>query len=137
MKKYIKYILLTLISFIVIGCTSNDDSLFYKNSYAYEIRESIENKDDFVFIISASTCSHCEEFKPIAEAVANELNVLVVYTDYDLDKMDDIRNLFTDYELDIQGTPTSFVVIDGQLVHKIEGSISEDEFTLILNNYFN
>lgn len=55
MKQKILY--LGLSSLFLFGCTS------IKESDYNSIKQSIENKEDFIFLISSKTCAHCQALK--------------------------------------------------------------------------
>ena len=88
MKVKKRIIILVSICFIVlIGAFVADrimsKSYFNKIKYT-ELIEKIENKEDFVLLISRTTCSHCVTYKPKLKDLANEYIVNVYYIVVDL-----------------------------------------------------
>lgn len=72
-------------------------------------------------------CSHCVDFKPTVEEVAQEYNdsVLIVAA-----PLDDCKKAADRYEVD--GLPTLVFFRDGQVVHKTEGEMSKDDLKALI-----
>lgn len=127
MKKKI-IILVSICIVILIGGIIYDN--IASKSYLKEIKykdviEKINNKDTFVLLISQTTCSHCLEYKPKLETVANKEKINIYYIEYDLLSKEDTEN-FNKY-ISFSGTPTTVFFTNGEektAATRINGSAS-------------
>lgn len=127
MKKKI-IILVSICIVILIGGIIYDN--IASKSYLKEIKykdviEKINNKDTFVLLISQTTCSHCLEYKPKLETVANKEKINIYYIEYDLLSKEDTEN-FNKY-ISFSGTPTTVFFTSGEektAATRINGSAS-------------
>ena len=97
----------------------------------------INNKQDFILVISQTWCSHCTNYKPKVKEVANNNKVIIYYIEYNM--LSDVdKNTFDNYVI-FSGTPTTVFFKNGlELIDlKIEGNITikKLENTLINNGY--
>jgi len=95
---------------------------------ASEVISMIEDKKDFVFVFSISTCINCIEYKPILKAVADELDIEIVVIEADLDNADDVNLLGSNYLITLEGTPKTFLFKDGKVVGTLLGNTPQNEF---------
>ena len=89
--------------------------------------ELIKNKEDFVIILSQSTCSHCALYKPKAKLVAEENNINIYYLDYDTDKTDK-EEIIKYFNFD-GSTPQTFFFKEGEeisLMERITGDVEKE-----------
>lgn len=104
--------------------TSNygeENDLYYENEiiddiYLIEIQyydfiEKMENKDDFVLLLSQTGCSHCTNYKPKLKSVANDYKIMVYYIEVDL-LTDNEFDVLSSY-INFTGTPTTVFIKDG------------------------
>ena len=85
MKKKI-LILVSICLVILIGGIIYDNiaSKTYFNEIKYkDVIKKLDNKDTFILLISQTTWTHCLEYKPKLETVANDEKVSVYYIEYD------------------------------------------------------
>lgn len=90
-----------------------------------EIKEKVKNKEDFILIVSQSTCSHCVEYKPILERIANKNKINIYYIDYD--KSDNKEEFLEEFDLD-GSTPITLFFNEGKeksILNRINGTVSE------------
>lgn len=99
---------------------SNIEQLSYSS-----FNDMIKNKRSFVVVISQTFCSHCIAYKPIYNEVLSKHNA----KGYDLDIVEleeeqrkDILN-----SLNVSGTPTTLIYIDGVLQNERKEGIVEKE----------
>ena len=116
---------------ILIGAVIAD--LLLSKSYLKEIKydelvEKIEKKENFVVLFSQTTCTHCMDFKPKLEHVANKYKVKIYYLETDLLDEDTYKELKTKFSFN--GTPTTVFVADGEektAATRINGDVSEEK----------
>lgn len=132
MKKKNKILLIAIILFIALITIliinkpkeGNLTSITYN-----EIKEKINNKEDFILIISQTTCSHCASYKPKVETVTKEYGIEVYYIDYDKETKETQTKLLD--ELNLSGaTPMTLFFIDGKeksILNRIEGDTSNNK----------
>jgi thiol-disulfide isomerase/thioredoxin len=101
---------------------------------ASEVIAMIEDKKDFVFVFSISTCINCTEYKPILKIVADELDIDIVVIEADLDKSDDVNLLGSNYLITLEGTPKTFFFKDGKVVGTLLGNTPQNEFITWYNH---
>lgn len=94
----------------------------------------IKDKRSFVVVISQTYCSHCIAYKPIYNEVLKQHNS----KGYDLDILNldkEKRQEILD-TLDVPGTPTTLIFIDGVLQRdRIEGITTEEELEKFFAKY--
>ena len=112
-----------------------------KLSYA-EYQEKVDNNEEFVIIIERTTCSHCQNFMPVAEDFAKENNVPMYYIDTDEMEEDDWSkleksNTFFKEKSNSWGTPTTLVLAGSESIDAIEGETDSDSLLKLYEKYFN
>ena len=136
MKK-IKYILLIIFSFLIMtGCGKNN----LKSLSFNELNNKLNNKDTFFFEIVQDGCSHCASFTPKLKEVLNEYNVVgyqVNLTNLTTEEYQKFNSMF-----DVDGTPTTIFITDGQevsVLQRIDGNVSKEKIVskLKANKYIN
>jgi len=124
--------------------SSDDSSINSEINYFKELNVNdfvslIDNKEDFVLVISQTWCSHCTNYKPKVEDVANNNKVIIYYIEYNM-LSENEKNIFNGY-VEFLGTPTTVFFKDGtELVDaKIEGDTTSKKIESILkdNGYIN
>ena len=114
-------------AFIVDGILGN--AYFSKIGYK-EIIEKIENEEDLVLLISQTTCSHCENYKPKLKDVAKKYKVNVYYIDIDLLDEDEYDELDSYLSMGSSGTPLTIFLINGKestVANRIKGDTSKEK----------
>lgn len=93
-----------------------------------EVIEKIENKDNFVLLISQTTCTHCISYKPKLEEVANKYKINIYYIESNL-LNDEERDKFTSY-INFSSTPVTVFIKNGEettVANRINGDASKDK----------
>lgn len=127
------FILVIVCLVILVGAFIADRILgkSYLNEIEYdEIIEKIENKEDFVLLISQTTCSHCANYKPKLKDVANEYKLNVYYIDVDLLEEEEYNNLNSYLSFKTAGTPVTLFLLNGEektVANRIKGDSSKDK----------
>lgn len=115
--------IIATIGFILINSFNQPKGDLVKITYK-EIKEKQKNKEDFILIVSQSTCSHCATYKPKVKQIAKEYNIKVYYVDIDLESnKEKILN-----ELNLTGaTPVTLFFHEGKetsILNRIEGDLA-------------
>ena len=124
--------LILIISFLLINKMSNYNKGDLNPITFKEIQEKKANKEDFILIVSQSTCSHCASYKPKVKQIAKEHGITVYYIDIDLEKNEDevIK------ELHITGeTPMTLFYLEGKetsILNRIVGDLGTEK---IINQF--
>ena len=144
MKVKTKIIILVSVCLVVlIGAIFGDK--FLSRSYLMEVKyneviDMIKNKEDFVLLISQTTCSHCKNYKPKLEDVANEYKIKMYYIQVDLLTKEEKKE-FESY-VSFSSTPATLFIKDGEektVANRINGdaSISKIKSKLKANGWIN
>lgn len=124
-KIIIAFILILLIITILFKNDNNKGELIeltYNN-----VIEKIDNEEDFILVISQSTCSHCATYKPKLINIAKNYNINIYYINIDLENNDIKTKFLKDFNLS-GATPTTIFIKKGtetSLLNRIEGDVSE------------
>lgn len=101
-------------------------------------KEEIKKDKSIVTVLAQTTCSYCNEFKPIAKQVANEDKVTIYWFDIDtLSEADNstLTSSFDTVEKNFQGTPYTFITKSNKLIGDISGYVELDQFRTQLKTY--
>lgn len=133
MKK--RLIILCIICVIIIPFAIILDK-YNSKTYFGEIATStlvdkLEKKEDIVLCITRTTCSHCIEYKPKLEKIANEYKQEIFFIEIDLLKEEEI-NLLEKYISigDSFSTPTTIFIKNGEektTAKRLIGNVSESK----------
>lgn len=111
-----------------------------KLSYS-EYQQKIDNDESFVVIIERTSCSHCQNFMPVAEEFASSNKLPMYYID--TDEMEDSEwslletsNSFFKKQGENWGTPTTIVLAGNTAVDYIEGETDADSLLDFYKKYF-
>lgn len=91
-----------------------------------DIQEKVNNKDDFILIVSQTTCSHCASYKPKVKTIAKEYGIDIYYIDYDVDSNG--KEFLEEFNLD-GATPITLFINEGKetsILNRIEGDVSKN-----------
>lgn len=123
MKKIL--IVMAVLLVVLAGCAKEEVINF---SDGNEVREMMENKESFVLVFGNSNCSGCITYKPILEEVINNKSLVVTYIEIDTVDRDPVVSLVEDYfDNDIEYTPATFFIEEGEIVDKFYGAIRYTE----------
>ena len=118
---------------LLIGAFIADNIIanYYFSKIGYkEIIEKIEDKEDLILLISQTTCSHCENYKPKLKDVAKKHKLHVYYIDVDLLDEDEYDKLNSYLSFASSGTPITIFLKDGNestVANRIKGDSSKDK----------
>ena len=120
--------------------TLSGEAGLHKISYA-EYQEKIDNNESFVFIVERASCSHCQNFMPVAEAFAKKNEVPMYYIDTDeMDQSDwsklEKSNTFFKKNSGNWGTPTTIVLAGSESLDDIAGETDADSLLKLYKEYF-
>ena len=156
MKKTDIALILGVIIVVVIGCfvmkgtkakptyelplALTGEAGLHKLSYA-EYKDKIDKKEAFVFIVERTSCSHCQNFMPVAEKFAKDNSLPMYYVDTDEFKDNEFSeleasNTFFKKNSGNWGTPTTIVLVGNEAVDSIEGETDADSLLKLYNSYF-
>ena len=94
-----------------------------------EIIEKINSKEDFVLCVSASYCTHCNNYKPKLKKIANKYDIIIYYTDVDKFTDEEYENFKRKLSFD-GGTPITIFFNDGEektTATRIEGNVKTEK----------
>lgn len=133
MKK-IKVLVLLLFSILLLSGCSNSSSYLKDLSFS-ELKDKLEAKEEFFFVVTQDGCSHCEAFIPVLTKTLEKYKI----TGYNLNlsKLSTEDNKKFDELFKTEGTPTTIFVKDGNeisLLQRIYGEASEDQIVQKLKN---
>ena len=118
--------LIILCSMIVLiyNSVQTKNGALIKISYN-EVKEKIANKDDFVLVVSQSTCSHCATYKPKLKEIASDYNLDIYYIDYDTESSSVQKDFLNHFHLS-GATPTTMFIKGGHevsVLNRLEGDL--------------
>lgn len=119
-------LLITIISLLIFNKQTKGE--FTKINYN-QIKEKIKNKDNFILIVSRTTCSHCLDYKPKVKEITKEYNIKVYYIDYDEESKTNQDKLLNDLNLD-GSTPITMFFKKGEetsLMDRLNGDLSKSK----------
>lgn len=129
-KKFIAIIasILVVAGLIIYCFIYSYDSNLIEINYN-ELKEKIDNKEDFVLCISRTTCTHCQDYKPKLKKVGYKYKIYIYYIDVDLLNDDDLNKFKTSVSFD-GSTPITVFFKNGEektTATRIEGDVSEEK----------
>ena len=89
-----------------------------------EVKEKINNKENFILCISANECIHCQKYKPKLKKIANDYNIKIYYINRDEIKKEKYEEFKKELSFD-GGTPTTIFFKEGKeqtTASRIEGN---------------
>ena len=118
-------ILLIITFFILINNNKQNKDGLIELTYD-EIIEKMNNKEDFILVITHSTCSHCATYKPKLKEIAKDYNINIYYINIDSDSIEDKSAFLKEFNL-TGATPITIFIKDGKeasLLNRLEGDLS-------------
>lgn len=124
-------IVLILIFSIIVYLTlkkdeSEKDYIVYIN--VNELKEKINNKDDFILVFTQDGCGHCQTYHGVINSVSEKYNIKIYdvnLTSLEKDEINEVNKIAS-----INGTPTTLFFKDGEEIttlHRINGQTSENK----------
>lgn len=91
--------------------------------------EVLESKNAVLVDFFATWCGPCSMLSPVLERISN------TRADFDIVKVDidKLRDLAIDYDIEV--VPTILIFKNGNVVHRIEGFVSEEEIISTMLEY--
>ena len=135
--KNVKIIAASILALIAVGTVflkvANDNKNNNQKSNVVsikfsELKEKIENKDDFVLVITQEGCSHCKNYAPTIKKVSNKYDIKIY--DLDLTKLSDEEKKELVTIANVSGTPTTIFFKDGEeksTLDRLSGAVSESK----------
>ena len=115
-----------IIGFLLINNILNQSKELKKISYK-EVLEKVNNKDDFTLVITSSSCSHCQSYKPKLEEITKKHNIDIYYIEIDKEKK---REEFLEkFNLD-GATPVTLFIKKGKetsILNRLEGDLEKEK----------
>lgn len=128
-------LLISIIIFLIIN-NSNYKGELKEITWA-NVQKKIEKKEDFVLVLSQTTCSHCAQYKPTLKEVTKNYEVTIYYLDYDKYDEEEIKEILNTLNYD-GDTPTTFFFKEGSeisLMSRIIGAASKTKVIETLKKY--
>ena len=119
-------ILISIIGIVLISSITASNGTLKKINYK-ELTKKINNKENFVLIVSRTDCSHCMSYKPKVNQIAKDNNLIIYYIDFDEEKNKD--KFLKEYNLD-GSTPITLFIKNGKetsLLNRLEGDLEEEK----------
>ena len=129
---------------VVVSKNKNLGTEFIQEVTYSEYKEVIKNPDYTVVLLASPTCSHCREYKPFVNAVAEEYDFKVYYvnvhssdlTNEQYDEIHDNNSVLKD-QFDSEGgkvipTPTTIIYQNNKEVASALGDIGYDKLKSFL-----
>ncbi len=130
LKKATTMLLLFSLVFLVIALTGCNYTKEYLNQINYEeLKNKIDNKEDFILYIGNKSCSHCKDFEPKLKSVANEYKIAICKIDTATLTTDEYKEIIVGYIGEV-GTPTVVFFEKGIELgsySRIDGDVSKDK----------
>ncbi len=120
-------IILVCILLFILGRKKDYQSIL--NIGLSEVKEKIDNKEDFVLCVSRTTCSHCQDYKPKLKKVGYKYKIDIYYIDVDLLNDDELKMFKNTVSFD-GSTPITIFFKNGEektTATRIEGDVSEEK----------
>ena len=133
----------------MVGCSyphidvSADESIIEPTQLsAQQLQQMILDKEDFFVVKSLSTCTWCQQLKPIiSDFVASENIPVFIITVYSIEEEGHPVTSFEDYHLILDllpdaAYPTLYVIDDGEVVNQgAVGGYDLEQFTSTILRY--
>ncbi|MDF2699198.1 MAG: hypothetical protein K0Q49_754 [Haloplasmataceae bacterium] len=121
---------LAVLTLIVVIVSAQEPKVveFKKN----EVEQKFDNKDSFLLVIGRSTCSWCTKYKKTTLVdyldEKREFPLVFVYTDKgNFLGSQDVSDFLIRHGIELNGTPSTYLVIDGEVVNTSSGYMEIDE----------
>lgn len=126
MKKILVVLFVGLL--FLSGCSKKEESVGKLSFITLtEYKTKLESKDDYVVVIGNVDCSACQQFKPVLEEINKNKNSEIFYVQIDNSKWSaneksELLTVTKDaFGFDVAGTPTTFIVKNGELEETVVG----------------
>ncbi len=142
-----KIFLIALVALMLSGCSSTKGKITEVSSI--EAIEQIEDGKDILLVVGTTTCPACLAYdKVIEEYVKNydfEINKLLIDNEptVEVEVNGEMVEKRADFEKfmevvgPIEATPTTLVIVDGEVVQTKIGMLEYRDLSNLINKYFN
>ena len=92
-----------------------------------QVKEKVANKENFILVITQTTCSHCFTYKPKVKETAKDYNVNVYFISLDLEKEADKKAFLKEFNFS-GATPTTIFIKNGtedSVLNRIVGDVNK------------
>lgn len=117
MKKILILIVTTVTAFCLTGCGGPKT---YDEVTFQELNDMIENKEDFILMIGAESCSACKSYKIALDKIIEKYKLDVKYIDNDKLSDDEYADLQSNFYF--TATPTTVFVENGKETDRMVGN---------------
>lgn len=133
MKKIIISIFAMLL--LLTSCGKSQNDFVLKSN---QVIDKIENKETFLLYITSETCPACQLYDPVYQEVNEDYPNLLFKLDY-IDESENNKEVFDELVKNhigsIKATPTTFVVIEGEVKESYLGMLKYSELENTLINF--
>lgn len=129
-------LLIIIIVVLIINNLGKSTATLEETTYE-QVQKKIEKKEDFILVLSQTTCSHCASYKPTLKEVSKQYDITIYYLDYDNYDEDTISEILEYFNFD-GGTPTTFFFKEGKeisIMSRLVGSTSKEKVISALKKY--
>lgn len=103
-----------------------------------EWQDKVKSEDVVVTTLAQTTCSWCNQFKPVMQEVAEENNLEVIWLDIDTvtSTEEEYNKLIGTFdELQNLGTPYTIITKSNKIIGEISGYVEKDELVKTLQEH--
>lgn len=93
-----------------------------------DYKTMVDDEDAFVVVIERQGCGYCQQYMPLMEEVANEMDIAVTYIDTDTLTSEEFEELSTTNEYlkkNEWGTPTTLFMLGDRVIDSISGYVDK------------
>lgn len=128
--KYIKILFVAIALMFATGCGNKVTT--YKQIY-YNTYTSLKNaKESYILYLGSSSCSHCQNFKPVLESIIKDYQLDISYID--ISTLTEKEYAVVQNDTKLQGTPTIVFIEDG-VVKTSPKIVGEVGYNTALNSF--
>lgn len=128
-----KAILILVLLVCLVGCYHTD---YKSTTIKYdELIKMFEEKKTFVVYASNETCASCVDYRANVDDFCQD-NEVTIYCYYCVDfESEEVKDLKYNYFYRLDETPTTYVVVDGQVTNYYVGTLSKELLLKIFKEY--
>lgn len=128
--KYIKILFVAIALMFATGCGNKVTT--YKQ-IDYNTYTSLKNaKESYILYLGSSSCSHCQNFKPVLESIIKDYQLDISYID--ISTLTEKEYAVVQNDTKLQGTPTIVFIEDG-VVKTSPKIVGEVGYNTALNSF--
>ena len=129
MKKVL-FIITAMLLFLG-ACSSNKKSL---DLTSQEVLDKLANKETFVVNLGSSTCPACIAYEPVVKEFMKNYDVEIFTVTLDKETDEDAKAALLE-AMPVEYTPSTQIVIEGEVVKKYEGVLEYKKLKELLTEY--